>query len=115
MKRHGNGASSQESSPGSLSHTAPPRAWHALTPEGALASLASHAERGLTASEARTRLARHGPNVLQRNQGPSVLTLLWRQINSPIVYLLLGSAALAMALGKVLDGAVVSAPWWSMP
>ena len=53
------------------------------------------------------RLAQHGPNRLQARRGPGPLTLLWRQINNPIVYLLLGSALLAVALGKLLDGLVV--------
>jgi magnesium-transporting ATPase (P-type) len=36
-------------SPPAPSHPAPPRTWHVLPSEAALASLASHAERGLTA------------------------------------------------------------------
>jgi Ca2+-transporting ATPase len=82
-------------------------AWHALAAERALELLASHEERGLATSEARARLSRHGPNVIERKGGPGVLTLMARQVKNPIVYLLLGSAALAILLGKVLDGMVV--------
>ena len=89
----------------------PPAAasWHALEAQTALATLASSEEQGLSATDAGERLGRHGPNVLKHRPGASVVRLLWRQINSPIVYLLLGSALLAVALGKVLDGAVVLA------
>lgn len=83
------------------------RAWHALEPEAAIAELASRADHGLAASEAAARLQKHGPNVLKRARGPSLLALVCRQINNPIVYLLVGSGTLAAALGKVLDGLVV--------
>jgi Ca2+-transporting ATPase len=82
------------------------RAWHALTSEAALATLVSD-ERGLAASEAQARRFRHGPNALRRRRGPGVLALIGRQLSSPIVYLLLGSAGLALVLGKLLDGLVV--------
>lgn len=81
--------------------------WHALEGGVVLAALDSSSDRGLHASEAEARAARYGANVLSRQRGPSALAVLWRQIDNPIVYLLLGSAALAMALGKVLDGLVV--------
>lgn len=83
------------------------RTWHALEPRAALATLESSDDAGLSDKEAAHRLAEHGANVLQRTQGPSVAVLLWRQINSPIVYLLLGSAVAAVILGKLLDGVVV--------
>ncbi len=84
-----------------------PPPWHALDAGVALERLGAEPERGLSTEEARARLARHGPNVLERVRGPRWSTLVWRQLDSPIVFLLLGSAALAAALGKVLDGAVV--------
>lgn len=80
--------------------------WHALEPDEVVTRLKS-SEEGLTEQEARERLARTGPNVLRRSAGPGVLKLLVHQIHNPIVYLLLGSALLAVAFGKVLDGLVV--------
>lgn len=53
--------------------TKPP--WHALPPDQVLTSLGSTAE-GLTDEEARERLSRHGPNVLERAQGDGPLKLL---------------------------------------
>ncbi|GHG94460.1 HAD-IC family P-type ATPase [Comamonas sp. JC664] len=82
--------------------------WHALSPDKVLAELGSTAE-GLTDEEARERLARHGPNVLERAKRDGPLTLLWRQVNSPFIWVLIASAVLAVIMGKVTDGLVVAA------
>ncbi|WNG48040.1 HAD-IC family P-type ATPase [Archangium minus] len=82
--------------------------WHSLPPEAVLEAIQTRPE-GLSDAEARTRLERHGPNVLQRVSGESPLTLLWRQVNNPLIWVLLASAGLAIALGKVADGLIVLA------
>ncbi|WP_342376455.1 HAD-IC family P-type ATPase [Myxococcus stipitatus] len=82
--------------------------WHALSPERVFEQLDSEAG-GLTDEQARERLSRHGPNVLQRQKGEGALKLLWRQVNSPFIWVLIVSAVLAVALGKVTDGLVVAA------
>ncbi len=83
-------------------------AWHSLTVADVLRILES-TESGLATGEARRRLAVHGPNLLQREPGESVFTLLLRQIDNPLIWVLIGSAALEIVLGKVTDGAVVFA------
>ncbi|PTL85278.1 HAD-IC family P-type ATPase [Vitiosangium sp. GDMCC 1.1324] len=82
--------------------------WHALPPEAALEVIQGRPE-GLSDSEARARLARHGPNVLQRVSGEGPLKLLWRQVNNPLIWVLLAAAGLAVALGKGTDGLIVFA------
>jgi magnesium-transporting ATPase (P-type) len=82
--------------------------WHALAPQAALDALGSHPE-GLSEAEARARLERHGPNVLQQVGGESAWKLLWRQVNSPLIWVLLASASLAITLGKETDGLIVLA------
>ncbi|MFL5358689.1 cation-translocating P-type ATPase [Archangium sp.] len=82
--------------------------WHALPPEVALTAIQS-SPGGLSDTEARARLERHGPNVLQRVAGEGPLTLLWRQVNNPLIWVLLASAGLAVVLGKVADGLIVLA------
>ena len=57
----------------------------------------------MTPAEAKERLAQYGPNVLPRAKGDGPLVLLWRQINNPLVWVLIGSAILAMAVDPV-DG-----------
>ncbi len=63
---------------------------------------------GLASSEARKRLERYGRNELPRKQSESLWKILFRQVNNPLIYVLIGSAALAIVLGKVTDGLVVA-------
>ncbi len=83
-------------------------AWHSLDSADTYAALTSGPE-GLSSEQARQRLAEHGPNVIQRVRGDSPLTILWRQIDNPLIWVLLGSAVVAVGLGKVTDGLVVLA------
>ena len=80
--------------------------WHALPPAEVLATLDTPPA-GLSAAEAAARLAREGPNVLAAAAGESVWALLWRQLRSPLILVLIGAGALAIALGKGVDGLVV--------
>ena len=54
---------------------------------------------GLTSDEAAARLAQHGPNVLARDERPSVARLLWRSVGNPLVILLTALAAVSVATG----------------
>lgn len=64
---------------------------------------------GLSGQEAETRLGKFGPNQIRRKGNDTVLTVLWRQINNPLIWVLVGSCILAIALGKFTDGLVVLA------
>ena len=79
---------------------------HAAAPEEVLESLDS-TRGGLDDAEARGRLERFGPNVLQRAQGDGPLRILLRQVQDPLIYILIAAAALAVATGKVVDGLVI--------
>jgi Ca2+-transporting ATPase len=85
---------------------APP--WHALPPAEALARAGGRPE-GLIEAEAAERLARFGPNVIPREGGHRPLAILARQVKDPLIVVLVGAAALAVALGKATDGLVVLA------
>jgi magnesium-transporting ATPase (P-type) len=63
--------------------------------------------RGLTAAEARERLARYGPNVLPSEPPPSALKIGLRQLKSPLIYVLLAAAAVALLLGDYTDAAFI--------
>jgi Ca2+-transporting ATPase len=85
--------------------------WHALDAEGALATLEADA-RGLTEVEARSRLERHGPNVLPRARRDGPLDLLWRQIHTPLIWVLILSGGVAMIVDPtdgVKNGLVILA------
>ncbi len=64
-------------------------------------------ERGLAEADARERLARVGPNVLRPGQRLSRLRALWAQIESPLVLLLIGAAALSLLTGEFVDATIV--------
>src|SRR5215204_5425916 len=86
----------------------PPHDWHARTGEEVLQVLDSrHA--GLSAGEARSRFARHGPNTLPAPPRPHPLVRLLAQFHSALIYVLLAAALAAGVLGHVLDAGVILA------
>lgn len=80
--------------------------WHTLENIEALRIL-NTTNKGLSSEEAKKRLSLFGPNLIKRKSKDSVFTLLWRQINNPLIWLLIGSSSLATLLGKITDGLVV--------
>jgi magnesium-transporting ATPase (P-type) len=83
-------------------------AWHALSAEEALARAGSGRD-GLDEAEAARRLAADGPNVLPRAAGEGPWRILWRQLDSPLILVLIGAAVVAALLGERTDAAVVGA------
>jgi calcium-translocating P-type ATPase len=93
----------------SVSVSDPPAAapaWHAQDGAAVLAALGTPAD-GLSAGEAAARLAAVGPNATEGRRGDSPATLLLRQLANPLIVVLLVSGAIAIALGDLVDGAVV--------
>jgi len=84
-----------------------PLDWHALSPEEALARIETRPEHGLTTAEAAIRLVRHGANALPEQKPPSLLALFFRQFRSPLIYLLLAVATVALLLGEQSDALVI--------
>ncbi|MCC0030552.1 MAG: cation-transporting P-type ATPase [Brucellaceae bacterium] len=76
---------------------------HAAPADSVLAALSVDPQAGLSADEAARRLARHGPNTLRQRKRASAFTVLLSQFNSPVVYLLMAAAALAIALGEIVE------------
>ena len=83
-----------------------PAAWYALTTDESAREARTTAD-GLSTAEAVRRLAENGPNLLPKGEAEGPLALLWRQVNNPLVWVLLGSSGLALALGKGVDAGVV--------
>ncbi|MDH3202502.1 MAG: cation-transporting P-type ATPase [Myxococcales bacterium] len=75
--------------------------------EQILGDLAVRADQGLTVQEAQARLELFGPNVLTDFRATSWLTILWRQLRSFIMFLLVAGAALSFALGDHLEGVAI--------
>lgn len=98
-------AQRQESSRGGQGEDTP--AWHALGVEEALSRAQTEARQGLSGQEVARRLARFGPNALPEGTTKSLFTVLLHQFKSPLIYLLLGAAGIALSLGHVSDSIVI--------
>ncbi|MCX5744854.1 MAG: cation-transporting P-type ATPase, partial [Proteobacteria bacterium] len=78
----------------------------ALEPAVVFERLATRPD-GLTADEAATRLAQHGPNVLVHDRRPNVTTLLGRALINPLVILLAVLAIVSFATGDPRAGTMM--------
>ena len=83
-----------------------PTPWHAEPPESALAGLRSGVE-GLSREEARARLEHHGPNRIEPPPPPPWWRLVLRQFASPLIYILIAAALIALALRELADTAFI--------
>jgi len=63
---------------------------------------------GLSSEDASERITRYGKNELPQSPPESILLILFRQINNPLIYVLLGSSLLALIMGELTDGFVVA-------
>jgi magnesium-transporting ATPase (P-type) len=80
--------------------------WHCLRTDEALAAVDATPD-GLTQAQAERRLEQSGPNVLPSEPSPGWLAIGLRQLKSPLIYVLLAAAAVALALGDVTDAAFI--------
>ncbi len=78
-----------------------------LEPHSVLEKFSTRNE-GLAGTEAATRLAQHGPNVLAADQPHGVLGLLWPAILNPVVILLAALATISFATGDPRAGIMMS-------
>ena len=82
--------------------------WHALGSQDVLKKLQVPAKSGLTSEEAARRLADIGSNELEQKKGITFLQMLWAQINSFVIWLLIIAAIISFALGdKIESGAII--------
>jgi len=82
--------------------------FHQLTPEDVLKHFSSTIE-GLGEEEARTRLARYGPNEIRREHEISPAKIFLSQFSSFIVYILIAAVFISFILHEYIDGAVIIA------
>jgi magnesium-transporting ATPase (P-type) len=84
----------------------PPPLWHSATAADTLSRLRCSAA-GLSAGEARIRLADHGPNTLPETSRKPLWRTFLHQFQSPLIYILFAAALLALSLGKQEDAWVI--------
>jgi Ca2+-transporting ATPase len=84
------------------------KAWHALKTEQVLRDLEAYKE-GLTSEEAERRLASYGPNQLYEAPRTGFLAMLWDQLNSFVVILLIVASVVSALLGDYVEAAAIMA------
>ena len=85
-----------------------PVAWHQLTVDAALSRIESRPD-GLAGSEARTRLARFGSNELVERGARTVWHILWEQLRSVMVIVLVVAGITSLVLGEFVDAIAIIA------
>ena len=83
------------------------RSWHLMNLLEVIGQLNASTKQGLSSDEVENRLQQYGYNTLQASRGRSDLAIFLGQFNSPPVYLLGASAAIAVITGGMLDAAVI--------
>eukprot|EP01039_Chlorochromonas_danica_P004091 gene4091-4477_t len=81
--------------------------FHSLSPEVLYQELRTDVVKGLTSDEAHHRLLEDGPNLLPAAKSKSMWEMLWAQINSVLIYVLLIGAALSFGFNHLADGIVI--------
>ncbi|MDU0294668.1 HAD-IC family P-type ATPase, partial [Saccharothrix longispora] len=84
-------------------------AHHGLPVHEVVLLVGTDVDTGLAGEVAAHRLAELGPNALPERRGPGWVRRLLGQFHNPLIYVLLGAAALTFALGEVVDASVVLA------
>ncbi len=80
--------------------------WHSKDHKSIFQKL-NTSESGLEENEVKKRLKQFGPNVLQIKTSETIPRIFFRQLNNPLVYVLIFSTLLALLLGKFADSLVV--------
>lgn len=80
--------------------------WHSVDQDRVFQKLNS-SESGLEESEVKRRLKQFGPNTLQIKTSETIPRIFLRQLNNPLVYVLIFSTLLALLLGKFADSLVI--------
>jgi Ca2+-transporting ATPase len=83
--------------------------WYRQSSDEALAALGSSVSEGLSPAEAAQRLAEHGPNELAERGQRGPARILWEQVTSIMVLILLAAAALSAVLAKWTEAASILA------
>lgn len=81
---------------------------HATGADDVLAALSVDAREGLSSPEVTRRLESHGRNVLHRRKPASAARILWDQLNSAVVLLLIAAVAAGVLIGEYIEAIAVA-------
>lgn len=82
-------------------------AWHALSLEEVKNRLNTDFDNGLDEKEVEARLEKYGKNIFEESGNFYYLKLLWRQLKSALVFILIIAGAAALFLGAYTDAIVI--------
>lgn len=85
------------------------RQWHGIELREALRLLETDIEKGLSTEEARSRLAKFGPNQITHRSSTPEWKRFLLQFHQSLIYILLAAGAVTAALGEWTDSAVIFA------
>ena len=85
--------------------------WHAVELDRVLDEMQVH-ESGATPREAAERLQKYGYNELVHAPPPGFLSMLWDQLNSFVVLLLIAASAVSAVLGEWVDALAILSPFY---
>lgn len=80
---------------------------HSLSVDEALKQLDVDGTKGLTDDEVKSRREKYGPNILSERKQRSIWAILFDQVKSPIVYLLLAASGVSFAFGDLPEGIAI--------
>ena len=76
--------------------------------EEVIRQLGSHADRGLTEKEAAKRLTGYGKNEIKEGKHKTLLGSFLAQLHDPLIYVLIGAAAVSLGMNEVNDAVIIS-------
>jgi Ca2+-transporting ATPase len=83
--------------------------WHTMTNKDVLQRLKSKIDAGLSSTEVKARQEQYGLNELKEAPPTSFWQMLWSQINSFVIYMLLGAAIISALLGDYVEAIAIMA------
>jgi len=87
--------------------TVSPESVHSLGPGEVTELYQTDSSIGLTKQQAAERLEEFGPNQLDEAGGPRLWRILLSQFRNPLIYVLLGAAAVTLVIGQIVDSSVI--------
>lgn len=81
--------------------------WYTKDKDEVALELETNKDTGLTNAEAKKRLEQYGANEFSKHKKESIFTLFFRQINSLLIYILIGAALISAFVGEYSDAIII--------
>ena len=81
--------------------------WYTKDMAKVATELATNTDTGLSSTEAKKRLEKFGTNEFSEHKKESIFKLFFEQINSLLIYILIGAAVISIVVGEYSDAAII--------